>query len=193
MGFYSENELKNIGLKIYGNNVLISDKASIYSPHMIEIGDNVRIDDFCLLSGKIILGSFIHIAAYTAFFGGTAGITVKDFANFSSRISIYAVNDDYSGETMTNPMVSVRYKNVEQLPVLIGKHCILGCGCTVLPGVIIGDGASIGAMSLIKQSCEPWTIYAGVPCKKIRKRSNKLLQLEESLRKDLKSDREGIQ
>ena len=186
MGFYSQDEMKTLGLKSYGSNVLISDKASIYSPATIEIGNNVRIDDFCILSGKIVLGNFIHIAAYTAFYGGEAGITVKDFSNFSSRVAVYAVSDDYSGETMTNPMVPDKYKNVEQRPVFIGKHCIFGCGSIILPGVTIEEGASFGAMSLIRESCAGWAIYVGAPCKMIKERSNKLLLLETKFRADMK-------
>jgi len=51
--FYTEDELKEIGLKSYGHNVLISRKANLYSVSEISIGNNVRIDDFCILSGKI--------------------------------------------------------------------------------------------------------------------------------------------
>ncbi len=50
--FYSRDELKKIGLKKYGENVFLSKKASIYNPEKIEIGNNVRIDDFCILSRK---------------------------------------------------------------------------------------------------------------------------------------------
>ena len=181
MGIYSDEELKKLGLKSVGVNVRISDKASIYSPADIEIGDNVRIDDFCILSGKIKIGNYIHIAPYTAFFGGKEGIFVGDFSNFSSKISVYAISDDYSGKTMTNPMVPDQYKNVEHHAVKIGKHCIFGCGCTVLPGVTIGDGAAFGAMSLIRDSCNQWAIYAGIPCRKIKDRSRELLALEEKL------------
>ena len=50
--FYSKEELKEIGFKKYGENVLISRKTSIYNPEKIIIGNNVRIDDFCILSRK---------------------------------------------------------------------------------------------------------------------------------------------
>ena len=53
--FYTNIELQTLGFKAVGKNVFISNKASIYSPHLIEIGDNVRIDDFCILSGNINL------------------------------------------------------------------------------------------------------------------------------------------
>ena len=48
--FYSRSELEHIGFATIGKNVLLSRKASIYSPAMISIGDNVRIDDFCIVS-----------------------------------------------------------------------------------------------------------------------------------------------
>ena len=64
--FYSQKELTSIGFKSIGTNVLISKKASFYSPEEISIGNNVRIDDFCILSGKITLGSNIHISAFCA-------------------------------------------------------------------------------------------------------------------------------
>lgn len=84
--FYSEEELKEIGLKSYGKNVLISRNATIYGADKISIGDNVRIDDFCILSGNISLGSYIHIAAYCGLFGGDAGIIMEDFTDRKSVV-----------------------------------------------------------------------------------------------------------
>ncbi len=181
MGFYSHDELIAIGFQSIGNDVLISTKASIYSPEQISLGNHVRVDDFCILSGRITLGSYIHVAAYTALYGGKEGIEVGDFSNISSRICIYALSDDYSGETMTNPMVPEQYKNVTHKKVIIGKHCIIGTACTVLPGVIIPDGCAFGAYSFVNQSCEPWSIYAGIPCRRIKERSKELLQFAKAL------------
>lgn len=176
--FYSDSELEDIGFRNFGENVLISRKSSIYSPETISIGSNVRIDDFCILSGNIEICSNIHIAAYTALYGGTAGIKICDFANISSRVCIYAVSDDFSGEYMTNPMVPDKYKNVQNLPVIINRHVIIGSGSTVLPGVNLEEGTAIGAMSLCKTSTEPWTICAGIPAKELRKRDKNVLTLE---------------
>ena len=103
--FYSQKELQSMGFRSLGDNVLISRKASIYGIERISVGSNVRVDDFCILSGKIELGDYIHIAAYSALYGGEEGIFIDDFVNMSSRISVYSVSDDYSGETMTNPMI----------------------------------------------------------------------------------------
>lgn len=176
--FYSDSELKDIGFGAVGENVLISKKASIYSPDKITVGNNVRVDDFCILSGNIEIGSNVHIAAYSALYGGTAGIMVCDFANISSRVCVYAVSDDFSGEYMTNPTIPDKYKNVLNAPVVISRHVIIGSGSTVLPGVTLEEGTAVGAMSLCKKSTEPWTIYAGIPAEKLKQRDKNVLALE---------------
>lgn len=182
--FYSTDELKELGLACFGDDVLISRKASIYGASEISIGNNVRIDDFCILSGKISIGNYIHIAAYTALFGGDKGIILNDFSNFSSRIAIYSINDDYSGETMTNPMIPNKYKQVTSEKVVIERHVIIGSGCVVLPGVVLKEGSAFGAMCLINRSSEPWSINAGIPFKKIKNRSKKLLDLEKKFKEE---------
>ncbi|MBE0675903.1 MAG: acyltransferase [Bacteroidales bacterium] len=176
--FYEEHELKALGFRRYGRNLKISRKASIYSPENISIGDNVRVDDFCILSGNIILGSYIHISAYTALYA-LNGITLEDFVTVSGRVTIYSQSDDYSGSFMTNPMVPAGYNHITGGPVLLRKHSIIAAGSVVLPSVIMGEGSCLGAMSLLKCDAEPWSIYAGVPAKRIKDRSRDLLKLEQ--------------
>lgn len=177
--FYSREELENIGFAKIGEDVLVSKKASIYAAHKIEIGNHVRIDDFCILSGRIILGDYIHISAYVGLFAGNTGIKCEDFATISSRTVIYAESDDYSGMAMTNPMVSDKFRGVYSGEVVLKKHSIIGTGCTVLPGVTLNEGAAVGAMSLVNEELESWTMNVGIPCKKIKKRHRELLQKQE--------------
>lgn len=176
--FYSNEEIKKIGFKSCGHNVLISKKTSIYGANNISIGDNVRIDDFCILSGNIKLGNYIHIAAATLLYGGDVGIKIGDFSTISSRSAVYALSDDYSGEYMTNPMIEDKCKNVTQISVNIGRHVIVGTNSTILPGVTINDGVAIGACSLVNKDCDEWKIYVGTPAKYLKKRSMNLLELE---------------
>lgn len=176
--FYTNAELSKIGFSSFGKNVKISKKSSIYGAENISIGDSVRIDDFCILTGKISVGNYVHIAAYTALYGGDKGITIQDFANISSKIAIYSVSDDYSGETMTNPMIPVKFKKVKSEEVVIERHVIIGSGCVILPGVVLKEGSSFGAMTLINRNSDLWSINAGIPFKKIRERSKDLLLLE---------------
>lgn len=183
--FYSKEEIKELGFKSIGENVLLSRKASIYGAAHIIIGNNVRIDDFCIISGKVTFGNNIHLAAYSALYGGDAGITIEDFANISSRVCVYAISDDYSGLTMTNPTIPEKYKHIQNEPVVIGKHVIIGSGCTILPGVHIATGSAFGAMSLCKHSTQAWKIYAGIPAKIIKERKTDLLDLEEKYKNDI--------
>lgn len=176
--FLTEQELEEVGFKHVGKNVRISRNASIYGATNMSIGDNVRVDDFCILSGHIEIGSYVHIAAYTALYGGDEGIFISDFANLSSRICVYSVSDDYSGETMTNPMIPDEYKNVDSKPVYIGKHAIIGSTSVVLPGVHIAEGSSFGSFSFINRNSEEWSINAGIPFQKIKDRKKDLLLLE---------------
>ncbi|MFV0599412.1 MAG: acyltransferase [Bacteroidales bacterium] len=183
--FYTEEELSEIGLKSYGTNVKISRKVSIYGASNISIGNNVRIDDFCILSGKIKLGSNIHIAVFCGLFGGDTGICLEDYSGLSSRIMVYAETDDYSGEFLTNPTIDKQFLNIIKGEVIIKKHSIVGTSSVVLPSVVIGEGVSVGALSLVNKSLESWGVYVGIPCKKIKERSKNLLELEEKMQKEL--------
>lgn len=185
MKYFDPNELKALGLKSVGEEVRISKSARIYHPERIEVGSNVRIDDFCLLSpGKegIKLGNYVHISAYCGLVG-KARIELKDFVGLSSRVYLYSSSDDYSGLSLTNPTVPTEYTDVESDTVMIGKHVILGTCVTVLPGVTIGSSSAIGAYSLVNNDVPEGVIAVGQPCVEIRKRDLKHLELEERLLK----------
>ena len=182
--FYTEQELKNLGLKNYGKNVLISRKISIYGSEQISIGNNVRIDDFCVLSGKISLGNHVHLSAGDYLFAGNVGIEMKDFSSLSSRVCVYAVSDDYSGKSMTNPVIYDKYKNIISKKIVIEKYSIVGTGSTILPGVVLSEGTSVGSMSLVNKTTLPWHIYVGIPAKPLKERSKNLLNLEKEFLKE---------
>ena len=71
MPFLSQEQIASMGFKSLGKNVRISDKASIYNTDQIEIGDNSRIDDFCVISGKVSIGRNVHIAVFCNIAGGS--------------------------------------------------------------------------------------------------------------------------
>lgn len=175
--FLNESELKSIGFLKVGQGCKISRKCSIYNPEMIEIGDNVRIDDFCILSGKIILKNNIHISAGVFLFAGLAGITIDEYSNVSSRCAIYAITDDFGGDYLVGPCVSSELRHVFCAPVVIEKHCVIGTGSTVMPGVVVSEGSAIGAMSFVNKNTQEWSISFGIPCKHRSKRSKKMLEL----------------
>ncbi|HEY6872879.1 MAG TPA: acyltransferase [Geobacteraceae bacterium] len=182
MAFFTNEELKSLGLASFGENVLISNKASIYNPGKISIGNNVRIDDYCVMSageGGIEIGDYVHIAVFCSLIGA-GKITLADFSGLSSRVSIYSSNDDYSGEHLTNPTVPSEFTGVEHADVTIGKHSIVGSGSVILPGVILEDVVAIAALSLVSKNCAAFGVYSGN--RRIGERKSLLLELEKQFR-----------
>ena len=172
--FYKKSELKKLGLKRCGNNVLISRRCSIYGAQNIVIGNNVRIDDYCILSGNITIGNYVHISAYSALYG-KKGIYISDFCGVSPRSTLFSAVDDFSGKFMISPMVPDKFTNVTGGAIILNKYCQVGANSIVMPNVVFEEGAVCGAFSFVKKTLKRWNIYAGIPAKKIKKRSKKLL------------------
>ena len=182
MPFLNDEQLKNLGLRSYGTNVLISDKASFYNVKNISIGNNVRIDDFCILSagvGGITLKNYIHIACYTSLIG-RLNIMMDDFSVLSSKVAVYSSTDDFSGEYMISPMCKPEDSRVKSVPIYIGKHTVVGTGSVILPGACIREGVALGAMTLLKTDTKEYSIYVGNPAKYLRQRHDRCKQLAES-------------
>ncbi len=178
--FYTQDELSKLGLKSYGKNVLISRKCSIYSPQKISIGNNVRIDDFCILSGKITIGSHIHISAFSALYGSNHGIVLEDYTGMSPRSTIFSAMDDFSGDYLIGPIHPQEMTNIAGGEVRVCKYSQLGVGSVMFPQSKLSEGAILGAMSLLKCKSEPWSVYAGIPAIKMKDRSRKLLRFFDS-------------
>ena len=183
--FYSNEELKKMNFKYIGKNVLISRKCSLYNIENISIDDNSRVDDFCVLSGNIIIDKHVHISAGCLFFSGEYKIIFEDFSGASSQTTIYAITDDFSGDFLTNPTIPDSFRNVTGGNVVIKKHALIGSGTTILPKVTIGEGCSVGAKSLVIKSLPDWGIYFGIPAKFHKPRSKLLLKKEEEMRKEV--------
>lgn len=187
MSFLSEREVAALGLGRVGAGVRISRLASLHNPAAIRVGDHARIDDFCMLSageGGIEIGRNVHLAVFVSLIG-KGRITLGDFSGLSSRVSVYSSNDDYGGQYMTGPTLPARFTNVSSGPVAIGRHAIVGSGAIVMPNVTIGDGAAVGALSLVRHDCEPFGVYAGTPARKLKERRRELLALEQAFLRSL--------
>lgn len=183
MAFYSPQELASLGFRSLGRDVKVSKLASIHNAGAIEIGDYSRIDDFCCLSagaGGIVIGRRVHVAVYSSLIGA-GRIELRNFANLSSRVSVYSSNDDYSGKAMSNPTVPVAYTAVSSASVVVGEHVIIGAGAVILAGVTIQRGAGIGALSLVRSDCEELGMYAGTPARLIGHRASEMFELQTKL------------
>ena len=181
-------ELK-IKFKKLGADVKIYPWVKIISPDVISIGSHVIIDDFVMIMGgkKTSIGSYVHIASFTNITGG-GEFTMEDFSTLSSGCRIFTGTDDFLGTSLTNSTIPAPFRNVTRSSVIIKKHAILGANVVVLPGVVVGEGAAIGANSLVTKDVAPWTINVGSPAKVIKKRPSAIiLRMEKELLKKTKS------
>lgn len=180
--FYNTEELKTLGFKRIGKDILLSKKASIYNPEKIVLGSNLRIDDFCIISagvGEIEIEDHVHIAPF-CLISGSAKIHISKYSGLSSHCRIYSSSDDYTGGFMTNPTIPKELRNVISKPVLLGEHVIVGSGSIILPGVTLNIGCAIGANSMVNRDCDEFYIYHGNPIKKLNRRSREFLQIQKN-------------
>lgn len=162
--------------KSIGKGCMISRKASLYGVGRMSIGNNVRIDDFCILSGNITLGNNIHISAYVALYG-SEGIEFEDYTGISARSTIYSAMDDFSGDYLVGPIHPDEYTHVTGGKVTVKAYTQIGANVLVFPNLTIGEGCVIGAYSMVRNNLEPWGIYYGLPVQRAKERKKGILQL----------------
>ena len=109
-------------------------------------------------------------------------ITALDFF-----LIIYALTIPLYPKSWRNK-VNKKYKNETFAKVIVQKNVIIGSGSIILPGVEIAEGCSIGAMTLVNKSTRPWSVYAGIPGKKVKRRNKNLLNLQRQFLKEVKKN-----
>jgi galactoside O-acetyltransferase len=128
----------------------------------IKFGKNIIIDDFVFIHAKkkIEIGNHIHIACFTSIVGGEE-LIMKDFSTISHGCRILTGTDDFKDCGFGNSTIDEKYRNTKRAPIYIDKFSIIGANSVVLPGVKIGEGAAVGACSVVTRDLEPWGVYIG--------------------------------
>ena len=154
-------------------------ESAVYIRGGITLGNNVRIDDFCLLVGNITIGNYVHIGAFSGLHASKEGhIIFRDFSGISSNVHIYASSDRFDGEYITaRPGIPDDCLDDICREVVLGKYSQIGTSSVVLPEGTLGEGAAVGAMSLVNRMLEPWNVYAGIPCRNIKTRSRHMIEV----------------
>ena len=185
-GYYQSSELKTFGFKKVGKNVKVAKNCTIVGLNNISLGSHIRIDSNVIIAatkGYLKLGNYIHIGA-GCYLSCESGITLSNFSGLSQGIHIYSASGDFSGKSLNHPTVPKKYQLVKSAPVFLKEHVIIGTGSVILPGVTIGKGSSVGALSLVHISLDEWGVYFGVPVKKVNIRSKKVLALAKDFKKN---------
>ena len=167
---FSRDELLAMGIRSVGAPVWVDRSVRFFGPERISMGSRVRIDCFAILSAGtegIRIGSHVHIAAGCFLFGSGGEIVLEDFAGLSSRVSVYTASDDYLGGHLTNPTVPDEYRKIQRGRVHLGRHVIVGSGAVLLPGVSLGAGAAVGALTVVRKSVPNCAIVYGNPMQRL--------------------------
>lgn len=142
-------------------NLKIFEFTKIINPEYVYSGDNVIIDDFCLVNAKeespITIGSWVHIASFTSITGGP--VKIGNFVSIASGTRILGGTEGYQNGVLVNPTIPDKYRDVNRDGCIFEDFCFVGVNCVVFPGVTLGEGAIVNAGSIIRESLEPWGVY----------------------------------
>lgn len=155
-----------------GENVTIREMAKFSRQENIVIGNHVMIDDFTFIAGGqgenlTVIGDHVHIAMFSSV-QGIGGVTFGLGSGLSPGCRVFSSVDDYVNGGLMNPTFPEKYRNDKVGHVTFGRFVILGANCVVLAGITIGEGATIGAGSVVTKDLEPWTVNVGTPAKPIK-------------------------
>lgn len=143
-------------------------------------GENCILGLYCIfetLSGKITIGNNVHITSATCIC--KSGIEIGDDVTMAFGIMLYDHNShsidwehrkhdneqcyaDYVSYQGNN-LINKDWTHVVSKPIVIESKVWIGYGVSILKGVRIGEGAIVGAGSMVTKDVEPWTVVGGNP------------------------------
>jgi len=165
---------------------IISPNVRIRHPDCFEVGEYSIVDDFSYFSTRVRIGVCSHIASGCSVAGGRDyQFTVGDFCSISSGVKIWCTSDDF-----VNDVVAILPEGIGPIKqhliegdVTFENCTAVGANAVVMPGNHIPEGTVIGALSLVpaRFAFEPWTVYAGVPIRRISERNREAVSAQASL------------
>lgn len=179
--------------KRVGKNVVFGKNLNLRHPHKITIGDNVIIDDDCLLDAKgetnkgIVIGSGVTLGRFSSLICKNGDICIGSHVNIGSSVKLVVADKgtiaignsidigsschfsggsyDYS---QSGVLPSTRRK--ESQGIVVEDLAWIGAGVIVLDGVRIETGSIVGAGSVVNKNVLTKTVVIGVPAKVARER-----------------------
>jgi acetyltransferase-like isoleucine patch superfamily enzyme len=165
--------------KKLGKNVRIGRNVYFRHPHLIEIGNNVIIDDFTYFTTRVTIGNNVHIAPFVSSIGGSSSeLFIGSYCSIAAGVRFVCLSDNFRSSALTNPTIPEGFRDDgDRLrSIVVEKHVIIGTNSVVLPGAHLCEGASIGAMSLVKGTVEPWSLCVGNPLRKLDTRDGEKIR-----------------
>jgi acetyltransferase-like isoleucine patch superfamily enzyme len=148
--------------KSVGKQVQIFEHALIIKPEVIELADGVRIDDYARIEGGkgLIIGKYVHICSFASIYGGGSA-EISDYCGITQGARLITGTEQPTGVMTAAAPIELRDPKIGH--IRMEAHSFIGANAVVLPDVIVGEGAVVGAGSVVTKDVPPWTIVAGVP------------------------------
>ncbi|MCM1955884.1 acyltransferase [Bacteroides uniformis] len=157
-------------LKYCGKNVRVYDLAKICNPQWAELDDNCLIFDYAFIDARnsLKIGKYSIIGWHCVVEGG-ANICIGDRCFLGPGAKLLCSTYEYDG-VFTSQLLPKGAYSIKYGDITIEDDAYVGAGTVVMPGITIGEGALVGANSLVDRDLKPWTIYHGNPVKKVGER-----------------------
>ena len=155
-----------------GIDVFLNDFVSITRPELVKIGNHVAIDFGFVCTTGLVIGDYVHISPHVSVIGGKkTSLNIEDFCFISTGSRMICGSELFQGDGLIGPMIPEEYKDDQILkPINLKRFSGVCANSVVMSGVVMSEGSILGANSFLKQSTEPWTIYAGSPARPIKQR-----------------------
>lgn len=174
-------QIKKIVVQIKTNSVFVQGS---YFRNVIFEGRAYMGKDTSITNSDIGYGTIIHnycyvsetkIGRYSEFSPDVKVVIGQHpvYERFVSTHSAFYSTNDYPGYTFRDENVMKENKYIapeNKYQVIIGNNVYIASYVRILAGVTIGDGAIVGACSLVTRDVEPYGVYVGIPAKKVGSR-----------------------
>jgi acetyltransferase-like isoleucine patch superfamily enzyme len=169
-----------------GRGVVFGQGVVLRHPHKIRLGDNVVVDDHCLLDAKgdanhgIGIGRDVFIGRNTILSCKNGDIEVGDGANIGFNCEIFSASRVVVGpqtliaayayliggdHDFSDPTQAIADQARVSQGISVGASVWIGAGAKVLDGVTIGDHAIVGAGAVVRESVGAAAVAVGVPAR----------------------------
>ena len=192
LGIYLRSIFYRFLFKKIGKGVSLGRNITVRHPHKIAIGNNVVIDDNCMLDAKgtenkgIEIKDGVFIGRNTILSCKDGDITLNENTNIGFNCElfsasylnvgkntlvaayVYFVAGDHTFNIINKPITEQEGKSQG---INIGENCWFGTKATVFDGINIGDNVIIGASAVVNDDIPSFSIAVGIPAKVIKNRS----------------------
>jgi acetyltransferase-like isoleucine patch superfamily enzyme len=151
---------------------MIYEPCVILKPEMVDIHSTARIDSFTKIEGGlgVTIGQCCHVSSFCHINGGGGQVTIGAFSGLASGVKVAGGQTDFSYLYISPVEFEGQVGQVIRKHTIVGAFVIIFSNAVILPGIRIGDGAIVGAGSVVAKDIPDWEIWTGNPAKFVRRR-----------------------